>query len=367
MTYRPLAAKPLWSLASLIVSLLLAMAGAPVIAAAEPAGAEAPAAGSPDAAWTSEDVRYANGGLELAAELLLPAPPAAPAASSGLHPGAVILQGSGTSDRSNGWSRLIAEELVGEGIAVLLTDKRGSGASGGDWRTAGFDDLAGDALAGFTYLRGRPEVDPARVGLVGLSQGGWVAPVAAARAPDVAFVIDVSGATVSFGEQSFHEMGNTARQAGLSDEMVQEVLDLNRAAGVYAAGGPWEPYAAGRTRGLERPWAAIAEGFPAERDAQIWTFLRKVIGFSPTPYWLAVTAPVLVVYGAEDEQDNVPVAESVRRLEYLFASSGKTDYRIVVIPGTGHGLLTADRRALHEEFVTALRGWVRGVVSPPAG
>ncbi len=159
-----------------------------------------------------EDVRYGDE-PELAAELLLPdrQPPLA---------GAVVLQGSGVSDRSNAWSRAIAEELARAGLAVLLTDKRGCGASGGDWRTVGFEELADDALAGVAFLASLPEVDPGRIGLVGLSQGGWVAPLAAARSPEVAFVVDVSGAAVGYVEQSFFEMANTVRQEGLSEEIV---------------------------------------------------------------------------------------------------------------------------------------------------
>ena len=130
----------------------------------------------------SEDVRYKNGAMTLAALLLIPE------ASKPLA-GAVIIQGSGASDRTNRWARAIAEILVGKGIAVLLTDKRGSGKSDGNWQTSSFDDLAADALAGADYLRARKEIDAGRVGLVGLSQGGWIAPLAAARSENIAFVI----------------------------------------------------------------------------------------------------------------------------------------------------------------------------------
>ena len=311
--------------------------------------APAPAPGSPP--FRTEDVRYKNGALPLAALLMLP-PSESPVA------GAVILQGSGTSDRTNGWARGIAEVLVESGVAVLLTDKRGSGASGGDWRLAGFDDLAADALAGVKLLRNRPEIDPQRVGLVGLSQGGWVAPLAAARSDEVAFVIDISGAAVSFAEQSFLEMANTARQAGLPEEQVREVVELNRATAEYMTTGDWDRYRRAREKGLASPWREIAAGFPGAPDLPIWTFLRSVAAYDPLPYWLLLTEPVLVLYGAEDERDNVPVAESVRRLEYVFRSVEKTNYQIVVIPGAGHSFIDPARRELMPAFVEALTGWV---------
>ena len=307
-----------------------------------------------------EDVRYRNDTLTLAAELLLPA------ARGGPVPAAVVIQGSGASDRRNEWARAVAELLVRRGVAVLLTDKRGSGASSGDWRTAGFDDLAADALAGVAYLRGRPEVDPTRVGLLGLSQGGWIAPLAASRAPHVAFVIDVSGAAVSYAEQSFVEMANTARQAGLPEAQVAEVLALNRAAGHYLVSGAWEPYGRLRERALGGPWATVAAGFPASPDQPIWTFLRRVFAFDPIPYWMQLAVPVLVAYGEEDERDNVPVAESVRRLEFAFRGVGKRDYRIVVVPGVGHALVDHARHELAAPFVEALDRWLREHVTGPS-
>lgn len=304
--------------------------------------------------YRSEDVRYPSGSVQLAAELMLPRGTRTPV------PGAVVLQGSGASDRSNQWARAIAEELVGKGIVVLLTDKRGSGASGGDWRTVGFDTLAGDALAGVRYLQGRPEVRAGEVGLVGLSQGGWVAPLAAARAPQaVRFVVDISGAAVSFAEQTYHEMANTARQAGLGEVEVRQVLEMNRAVGEYLATGDWNAYERARQRALGSSWRPIAEGFPDSPDLPVWGFLREVADFSPLPYWIQLRQPVLVLYGEADERDNVPVQESVRRLEHAFGSAGKQNHRIVVIPGAGHAFIDPGTRELMPEFVSALGGWIR--------
>lgn len=304
-------------------------------------------------AYRTEDVRYSSGDLTLGALLMIPE------SVTDAAPAAVIIQGSGDSDRTNVWSRLVAEELVAEGVVVLLTDKRGTGSSEGDWRMASFEDRAGDALAGLAFLAGRQEVDAGRIGLVGLSQGGWVAPLAAARSRRVAFVVNVSGASVSYAEQSFHEMAATTRDAGFGEEAVAGVLELNRAAGEYAATGEWAPYAETRARGMEQPWGPIAAGFPSEPDQPVWTFIRKNAGFDPMPYWILLSEPVLVLYGAEDESDNVPVAESVHRLEYAFESAGKENYRIAVIPGAGHGFLDMERHGLMEEFSGELRGWIR--------
>lgn len=312
----------------------------------------------------TEDVRYQSGAITLAALLMQP-PSVRPA------PAAVIIQGSGASDRSNQWARDISAELLRNGLAVLLTDKRGSGASGGDWRTAGFSDLADDVLAGVEFLRTRPGIDSQRIGIVGFSQGGHVAPLAAARSGRIAFVINVSGKAVGFAEGSFVEMANTARQAGLPEPDVHEVIRLNLAAARYLTTGNWEQYQAARDHALTTGARTIAQGFPPSADEPIWTFLRAAATYDPLAYWVQVTQPVLVVYGEDDERDNVPVLESVRRLEHAFRRVNKANHRILVVPGTGHSVRDAQTARLAQPFVDALAVWLRehvgrgGTRSPP--
>lgn len=300
----------------------------------------------------SVDVRYANGDIQLAAELMLPekgTPQSVPAV--------VLIQGSGSSDRSNEWARKIGQVFVDRGIAVLLTDKRGSGKSQGDWRTAGFDELAEDALAGVRFLKTRPEIDTSRIGLAGLSQGGRVAPVAAAKSPDVTFVVSLVTDAVTFPEQSFVEMANTARQAGLPADQVAAVVALNAAAGRFLLGGSWDEYSRMRKEMLAGPAAEIAGGFPAEQGAAVWTFLRKVVAFDPLPYWVSMRQPALLVFGEADERDNVPVQESIRRLKFALGTALKDDVQISVIPGVGHALMDQPDR-LAPAFIATLREWL---------
>lgn len=324
----------------LILSLLVAAAMAAPAAMAATSGAAA----------REEPVTYRSGEIELAALLLLPE-------GTGPHPAAVIVQGSGDSDRNNAWARAIAEMVRQEGYAVLLTDKRGSGESGGDWRSVGFETLADDALAGVAALAARPDINSARIGLVGLSQGGRVVPVAAARSDRVAFVINMVGDAVSFAEQSAHEMANIARQAGLPESMQQEVRRLNATAGRALLTGEWDEYRRLRQEGLASPWAPVARGFPPSDDP-IWTFYGKAFAFDPMPYWTLVQQPVLILYGEQDEADNVAVGESVRRLTFGFGVSGKDNYEIAVVPGVGHALGWTPDGGLGTAAVSTIRRWL---------
>lgn len=301
-----------------------------------------------------ESVAYPNGGITLAAGLLLPE-------TEERATGVVLIQGSGSSDRSNAWARSIAEGLAERGVAVLLTDKRGSGESEGDWHTADMEDLAEDALAGVEFLRTRPEIDPERVGLLGLSQGGHVAPMAAALGDDVAFTIAASASATKLSEQMSHEMRNTFRQAGLPPEGVEEGMKIQALAEGFARTGEWAPYAAALEAAKGTPLAPVAEGFPQTRDSWVWGWVRRVADYDPIPYWQMLGSPALVVYGEEDERDNVPVTESVRRLEQALEGR-EAPWAVRVFEGSGHALYEPDAEEprIREDFLDLVREWVVG-------
>ena len=123
--------------------------------------------------------RSENGGVVLAGTLSFPE-------GRGPHPAVILISGSGAQNRDEeifGFQpfRLIAEHLTREGIAVLRYDDRGVGGSSGSVSDATSEDFAGDVLAALDLLGSRPEIDPAAIGLLGHSEGGMVAPLAAAR------------------------------------------------------------------------------------------------------------------------------------------------------------------------------------------
>lgn len=312
-----------------------------------------------DARPDGEEIRFRNGELELAGLWFTPC-------GEGPFPAAVIIRGSGESRRDNSWARLFVDVLLENGVAVLLPDKRGSGASDGDWRTATFEDLAGDVLAAVRHVRSRRDVDSERVGLVGLSQGGRVAPVAAARSLEVAFVVNVVGSAVPFVEQVDHEMEHTFREAGLTGQQLEAAMRLHRAAGRYVRHDiAWEAYRAALDTALASDWGHMARGFPRTEDHWRWGFFRGVVDFDPLPWWRRVEAPTLVLYGGEDT--NSPTARSVEHLQEAFSSGGPETHEIRVFDGLGHGLLAPMEGRhryleLHPDVVRALSVWLRRVL-----
>lgn len=273
-------------------------------------------------------------GTSLAGLLLLPREPS--------DAGAVILHGSGDSDRDNVWAYTFAHTLAARGVAVLFFDKRGSGASGGDWRRVGFDALAHDGAAAFDVLIERAPVRDRCAGWVGLSQGGWIAPVAAEISGRGGYVVSVSSAAVPVFDQIAFEVENTLRNEGADEDGIAAALGLQRTIRAHAMGeATWEDYATRRAAVLHRPTAApFAEAMPSGSDDWRWAWWARVGSFDPVEAWARADVRTLVVYGAADETDNVPVTRSVDRLGRLVRRPG-VDGRIEweVFPGLGHALV----------------------------
>lgn len=249
-------------------------------------------------------------GVRLEGVLLLPSVPASR--------GAVVLHGSGSSDRDNVWAYTFAHALAMSGIAVPFPDKRGSGGSSGDWQTVGFDALARDAVVAAGELARRTFLSADSVGWVGLSQGGWIAPLAARVSGNGAFVVSVSSAAVPVFDQLEHEVTNSLRADGLDAEGLAAAAELQEAFRRRALGEiPWSAYEAVRQRALTGPAAAFAEATPADSSSSQWLWWARVGGHDPIESWARADLPSLIVYGAEDESDNVPVAASVARLRTL--------------------------------------------------
>ena len=152
------------------------------------------------------DVTFANTNVVLAGSLTVPD-------RDELTPGVVMVGGSGPADRTNdGYFAAIRRHLVKAGIAVLSYDKRGVGASSGEWRDATLDDLATDAIAALNFLRAQGGVRIDKVGLFGHSEGGWVVLLAAARHDDVPWLITNSCPAMTPAAQDRYALTTALRQ-----------------------------------------------------------------------------------------------------------------------------------------------------------
>lgn len=151
----------------------------------------------PPFTYTSEHIRYysADSSIRFGATLTLPK-------SGKKHPAVVIVSGTGQQDRDGTMAghpmfAVIADYLSRNGIAVLRVDDRGINETSGNYFATTTREFAADALAGIHYLQGRKEIDARKTGLVGHSEGGAAACIAASESKDVAFVISLSGVGIT--------------------------------------------------------------------------------------------------------------------------------------------------------------------------
>lgn len=253
--------------------------------------------------YATEPIAFGSGDVRLAGSLLVPdgRPP---------FPAVVLLHGSGPEQRHQ--ALFLADRFARCGVAALVYDKRGTGGSSGSWERARFADLTADATAALARLRRDRRVDADRIGIVGPSQGAWIAPLAALRDRRVAAVVLVSGGGVTPGR---HLLG-------------------------------------------EAP-ASGAAALDAEAERVLGRWWRTHRGYDPLPVLTLVDAPLLAVLGSADRV--TPVAASAARLGRVTA--GRDDAsRVVVVPGADHTLHVWDAAGwarLAPGAMATIVGWTR--------
>jgi len=170
--------------------------------------------------YKEEEVVYENkeAGITLAGTLTLPRQECP-------FPAVLLISGSGPQDRNETLLGhrpflVLADYLTRRGIAVLRVDDRGVGESTGNISQATSEDFATDVLAGIEYLKNRKEINPMQIGLIGHSEGGFIAPMVAVQSPDVAFIVLMAGTGLT-GEEILYLQGELmARAEGASEEAI---------------------------------------------------------------------------------------------------------------------------------------------------
>lgn len=297
-----------------------------------------------------EEVSFTHGEIHFRGTLYLPrwgSPP---------YPAVIITHGAGRETRQEG--RYYARLFAKHGIAGLAFDKRGSGASGGDLASATYQDLAGDALAALRFLAGRADINGRQIGFWGVSEAGWVIPIAAAEAPDeVAFAIVVSTTADSPAKQVLYEVGQLVERAGHGSEAARRAREL------YARTSAFERTGEGREaldgdlrRASVEPWFEAARYLsarlpPFEDLPQLswYPAWRKKMDFDAHSYWRRMRCPMLLLLGGRDPK--IDAQNAARDIPALLLSGGNGAATVRVYPEGEHGLV---------------EWWLPGRVPPPS-
>ncbi len=300
--------------------------------------------------YSSQEVSFVNSqaGVTLAGTLTLPW-------GRGPFPAVVIIGGAGPHLRDGYNSTashkfvILADYLARHGIASLRYDKRGIGASTGNYANATSADFAQDAGYGVEYLRKRKEIDPAKVGLIGHSEGGVIAPMVAAHSTDVAFVVMMAGLGVT-GEKNILVLDATERKLlGASSwdilvwqKMIFDGLELIKKENDPAALEKklWK---------MEEKDLAPLKSEDSDIDLKgrvFWTkaeerwrifepWGRFLIGYEPQTSLSQVQCPLLVLSG--DKDGFVPEDINILAIDAMLKNGKNKDYTIQLFADTNHG------------------------------
>jgi len=291
----------------------------------------------PPLPYSEEKVSVANGNVTLAGTLTIPQ-------GKGPFPAVILVSGSGPQNRDEEIFEhrpfaVWADHLSRNGIAVVRYDDRGVGESTGVHAVATTTILGTDAESWVGFLKARPEVST--VGIMGHSEGGIIAPMVAARNPDVAFIVMLAGTGVSGAEVLVEQNRSIAIASGATPETAEKIAAAARAVfeaiaksadmdtirarmtelvlaqtGKVAADADVQQAASQAMMGLEQPW------------------FREFIRHDPAADLRKVTVPVLAIFGERDVQV-VPV-QNVPSVEAALQAAGNTRATIRVIPGVNH-------------------------------
>jgi len=283
-----------------------------------------------------EELRIERDGFSLAASYS----PAGPTAI-------VALQGAGEGTREFRSYSHLHELLPPAGIGVVTFDRRGEGESTGEATRGRFELQVEDALAVLEAL------DAERVGLWGLSQGGWIGPLAAAASDQVAFLVLLASTGVTPSQQMMYAVERQLRLAGYGDAVVERTLDLRRRFEAWVhRPEPDDELAAALWDGVDEPWWGQAWLPPALLDEESRRLWIEEMDFDPRPSFAQVRVPALLFYGAEDSW--TPVEPSVE----AWRAARADEVEIVVVPGAEHDLTLPDG-TFAPEYERRLVEWLR--------
>jgi len=269
-------------------------------------------------------------GVKLAGTLTMPSEGKAFAA-------VVLITGSGPQDRNEeilGHKPflLIADYFTRQGIAVLRYDDRGTAKSTGNFSASTTADFANDAEAAIAFLQTRKEIDPHKIGLLGHSEGGMIAPMIASRNKDVAFIVLMAGPGLKGSDLLLLQTAGVARSMGASDMQIALASGMNKK--IYA----WAQLEG--TAGTDSITVFLIKSGQskevAEKNAKIATsaWLKYFLALDPAPYLSKVTCPVLAINGTKDIQ--VPCKEDLEVIRTNLEKAGNKHFTIHEFEGLNH-------------------------------
>lgn len=313
--------------------------------------------------YRSEDVTYdsKDNSVKLAATISIPD-------GKGPFPAVLLITGSGPQNRDEEIMghkpfAVLADHLVRRGFVVLRADDRGIGKSTGNFATATSADFADDAGAGIDYLLTRPEVNKKRIGMMGHSEGGMIAPMVATARKDIDFVVLLAAPGVKITELMAEQNAAIMRSSDMSQEAVSAYLQFYKevigamlqstdTTAAYEAGKKvlksWESKTPDKLviqLGIKD--SAVQHKMLSAMAQQVTTpWFRYFLNFDPQPYLQKLKAKVLALNGSKDIQ--VISSQNLQGIDQALKKAKPKAYEIKELPGLNHLFQTCEKCTVSE-------------------
>lgn len=259
-----------------------------------------------------------------------------------------VIQVAGSGSYPLGPNQLLmADAFAKKGIAALCYDKRGCGKSSGDYDSAHTTDFEKDAMAGFEFLRGLPEINPRKVGIIGHSEGGLIAPMAAAECPDVAFIVLLAGPGLAGDKRWTLQTVHIALSEGADAKVVQDIKDMAGEAFSMLETQKDDQKAKERLDDILRKGYArlnevekgqLREALEADNitldERMVKPWYRLLLQWDPAENLRKVKCPVLALNGDKDVAVVYP--ENLDAIGKALKEGHNQDYTLKVFPGLNH-------------------------------
>lgn len=278
-------------------------------------------------------------------------------------PSVVFMHGSGGEGMFA--NQYLAEYLASKGIITLIQDKQGVGKSTGNWTTANFGDLTNDYVNAISFLKTFSKVNKNEIGIYGHSQGGTLAPLLATKSKDVSFIIAAASVGDTLYKQDLFRVENNLKSNDFSQTDVKEAMTyyqqwLNMA----RTGIGFEKLDSLNSASKDKKWFEWVEAPPKEH--WIWKFYLATGNYNSLDYWEKVTVPVLLVYGENDQIEDIK--SYLHNIDNLQTNGQKNikDITGIILPKAQHNLcIFPDKKDkffwwyLSHGYEDLITGWIK--------
>jgi hypothetical protein len=310
----------------------------------------------PQTSYLYTDTSFLSGKNRIACRVYFPK-------EKGKFPSVVFLHGSGGEGMFA--NQYLAEYLASKGILTLIQDKQGVGKSVGNWTTANFDDLTNDYVHAISFLKTFAKVNKNEIGIYGHSQGGTVAPLLAVKSKDVSFIIAAASVGDSVYKQDLYRVENNLKSNDFAQTDVQEAMTYYRQwLNMARTGIGFEKLDSINNSSKDKKWFDWVEAPP--KDHWIWKFYLATGNYNSLDYWKKVTVPVLLIYGENDQIEDIK--NYLHNIDNSQTNGQKNikDITEIILPNAQHNLcIFPDKKDkffwwyLSRGYEDLITGWIK--------